>query len=222
MPFDFIGGFCCDICMVTNILFRFVLMGFCLSSVSCVLGHREVALSIPAGTHAAAKGKVSFALVSDSRAFQNKPDEPSTPSVDGDVNSLSAAQRDTYIGRQRNGYGKAMGDVVLPAGGTVTAKARELVTEALARRGYQVGAGGTTVKVNVQRFWGWSNPGMWSISIKAHVDCDVTVGGRSFHAEGVAQNNCHAATTRNWEQAYGEAFEAFLQNLDGKLAAAGL
>ena len=158
----------------------------------------------------------------DSRLFENKPSDPSTPSIDGDVNSVSAGERARFVGRQRNTYGHAMGDVQLSDNGTVTSKAKELVAEALARRGYTVGSSGTSASVNVKRFWGWATPGFWAISIDAVVECSLTVGGKSLTVEGKGHNNCQAATSGNWEQAYEEAFTDFLKKLESKLAGAGL
>ncbi len=208
--------------MKFQIMVRLVLVGFCASAVSCVIGQREVDLKIPQGTRAAAKGTASINRVSDSRAFQNKPEDPSIPSVDGDVGALTAQQRETFIGRQRNTYGKGMGDVVLPSGQSVSAKARELVTEALARRGYSVGASGVPVTVDVKQFWGWMTPGMWAISLEARIEASISARGKSFQVLGYGKNLCQAATTGNWDEAYQRAMTDFLSKLDSQLSAAGL
>jgi len=90
----------------------------CLFTSGCVVGRRTVSLNVPtaASVGAATKGTVVIKSVADARKFENKPAAPSTPSIDGDVNEISAEQRKTFIGRQRNGFGHAMGDIVLPAG----------------------------------------------------------------------------------------------------------
>ncbi|RYD66115.1 MAG: hypothetical protein EOP83_05835, partial [Verrucomicrobiaceae bacterium] len=89
-----------------------------LTQVSCVVGTREVSIDVPQGSRPGGRGAATITKVSDSRQFQNKPSDPSTPSVDGDVSSMSAAERSRYVGRQRNTYGKGMGDVAL--GGSAT------------------------------------------------------------------------------------------------------
>ena len=79
----------------------------------CVTGRRS--LSLPVSTHdapSATRGQVYIATVTDNRHFENKPSDPSIPSIDGDVTKLSAAEKDRMIGRQRNTWGKAMGDIV--------------------------------------------------------------------------------------------------------------
>jgi hypothetical protein len=194
----------------------------CSLSVSCVIGKREVSIKVPVGTHPAAKGQVSLGSIQDARTFQNKPAEPSTPSVEGDFATLTAQQRENNIGRQRNSYGKGMGEVVLPAGGTVTAKMSEIITEALARRGYTVAGSGTPVNVKISQFWGWMTPGMWAITLEARITAGVTVRGQSTQITGYGENVCQAATTANWNLAYERAIADFLDKAGAALGSAGL
>src|SRR5271169_3394623 len=101
----------------------------------CVTGQRSFALAIPKHDNPApTQGKVYIGAVTDDRTFQNKPSDPSTPSIDGDVSKLSAQQKDRMIGRQRNSFGKAMGDIALPTGESVTERTRLLVEQGLARK----------------------------------------------------------------------------------------
>ncbi|HXA13573.1 MAG TPA: hypothetical protein VNW23_00475, partial [Opitutaceae bacterium] len=96
---------------------------FSLFGSGCVAGRRTVDLPVPTATSLpASKGTVAIGSIADARHFENEPSEPSTPSIDGDVNSQSAEQLSAFIGRQRNGYGHAMGDITLPAGETVQAR----------------------------------------------------------------------------------------------------
>jgi hypothetical protein len=69
----------------------------------CVTGRRS--LSLPVSTHdapSATRGQVYIATVTDNRHFENKPSDPSIPSIDGDVTKLSAAEKDRMIGCQRS------------------------------------------------------------------------------------------------------------------------
>lgn len=208
--------------MNTIRLAQLSLVLLCSLSVSCVIGKREVSVKVPVGTHPAAKGQVSLGSIQDARTFQNKPAEPSTPSVEGDAGALTAQQRENYIGRQRNTYGKGMGEVVLPAGGTVTAKMREIITEALARRGYQVAGSGAPVNVKITQFWGWMTPGMWAITLESRITASVTVRGQSIQITGYGENVCQAATTANWDRAYERAISDFLDKAGAALGSAGL
>src|SRR5271170_1939758 len=105
----------------------------------CVVGRRTVDLPVPAlGAGGSSRGDICVTSVTDARQFQNKPSDPSTPSIDGNVETLSAEQKSLMIGRQRNGFGMAMGDIALPAGDSVIQRAKLLVEEALKHRGYKI------------------------------------------------------------------------------------
>jgi hypothetical protein len=115
------------------------LLALALASTGCVTGRRTFDLPVTAQDSAASTiGSVYIASITDDRQFQNKPSDPSTPSIDGDVRTLSAQQKDQMIGRQRNGFGKAMGDIAFPPGDSVTKRVRLLVEQGLSRSGYRV------------------------------------------------------------------------------------
>ena len=194
---------------------------------SCVLGRRTINPSIPTASHAASKGAVTIGAVQDARVFENKPAQPSTPSVDGDHLSLSAEEKSRMVGRQRNGYGKAMGDIALPSSSSVPAKARELLAEAFARRGYTVAnSSSNRADVQVQQFWAWFTPGMWVLDFEAAIQCQITItkgsSKRSFTVKGYGRNGGQVASNTNWNQAYERAFADFLTKLDAELQRAGL
>ena len=128
----------------------------------CVVGRRS--FELPVQSHdipAATQGKVYIAAVTDDREFQNKPSDPSIPSIDGDVTKLSVQEKDRMIGRQRNGFGHAMGDMALPADDAVTKRARLLVEQGLMRKGYEISSDANapySVSVSVKEFWAWMTP----------------------------------------------------------------
>lgn len=193
---------------------------------SCVLGRRTINPTVPSSSHATARGTVALGSMEDLRVFQNKPSDPSTPSVKGDYHSMSAAEKSRMVGRQRNSFGKAMGDIALPSGQSIRTKTEELLTEAFARRGYSLsGTSGNQASAEVRRFWAWFTPGMWYIQFEAVVECQITVskGGnrRSFTVRGHGTNGGQVASNRNWNQAYEEAFTDFLANLDAELQRTG-
>src|SRR3954468_22087141 len=109
----------------------------------CALGRRTLPLEIPKlDVVPTTRGNISVSPVQDQRRFQNKPSDPSVPSIDGDVNTLTAAQRNGMIARQRGGFGMAAGDVALPASQNVNRVTQNLVEEALKHHGYSLGSGG--------------------------------------------------------------------------------
>jgi hypothetical protein len=206
------------------------LASFLLLTTGCVTGHRMVSLTPPTAAHPAAKGSASLSQVKDCRQFENKPSSPWIPSIKGDVNAVSREQLGQYIGRQRNTYGKAMGDIMLPEGQTVEGCVRDLVAEALARRGYAVadakGDATFDVQVKIGEFWAWCTPGMWSIPFESRLYCEVVIrrGDKEskFNIQAQGNNPGQVASDANWREAYRRAFDDFLLQLDGVLSREGL
>ena len=186
----------------------------------CVLGRRTLTLDVPTSSApAVTKAKVYVAAVTDNRAFQNNPSDPSVPSIDGDVTKISPAQKDLMIGRQRGGFGNAAGDIGLPDNDSVTKRVRLLVEEGLKRSGYEVVTTPdtpTTLTVSVDQFWAWMTPGFWALTFEAKITTKVTVktatSTSSFTVLGYGLNHGQVAKDGNWQEAYAPAFEDFLTN----------
>jgi hypothetical protein len=202
----------------------------CLTS-GCVSGTRSIGLGVPSADSYSknpGKGTVAIGPISDDRTFENHPDDPSTPSVKGDVNDLTPAARSTYIGRQRNSYGHGMGDIALPDGGTVQGKLAELLSEGLKRRGFEFAdpaKADSVVTAGIQQFWSWTTPGFVVLTFEAHISCTVTIsrGGKqsTFVVKGYGKNHGQIAKDGNWKEAWDIAFADFLASLDQQLASAG-
>jgi hypothetical protein len=196
----------------------------------CVTGRRS--LSLPVSTHdapSATRGQVYIGTVTDNRHFENKPSDPSIPSIDGDVTKLSATEKDRMIGRQRNTWGKAMGDIGLKDNDSVTKRVRLLVEEGLRRKGYGVTDDPKTpvvAAVSVDEFWGWGTPGFWTLTFEAKIQCTISVtnasGVQNEIVKGYGINHGQVAKDGNWQEAFDPAFEDFITNFGAewdKLAA---
>jgi hypothetical protein len=202
----------------------------CLLGSGCVTGRRTVGLPVGhvPGT-GASKGSLYLGSIEDQRTFQNKPADASTPSVDGDVTKCSKEELATMIGRQRNGYGRALGDIALPPGESVLTRTRALMEEGLKRRGFTIAndpASMGTATVKIDEFWAWFTPGMWTVSFQANVVCQVTVAregvAKKLVVKGYGRNQGQVASDANWQLAYTRAFDDFLANLEVALSGAGL
>jgi hypothetical protein len=210
-----------------NTIRWFVLIGVLALEAGCVVGRRTIDLPIaaPATAPPQARGHIYIAAVTDARAFQNKPDDPSTPSIDGDVGTLTAADKDHMIGRQRNGFGHAMGDIALPTGDSVTQRTRALLAQGLARAGYLISTSPgapNTATVAINEFWAWSTPGFATISFEAKINCTLTIddGDGNQHTltvKGYGLNHGQFAKNVNWQEAYTPAFDDFETNLGSEL-----
>ena len=197
----------------------------------CVTGRRSVNLPVnKVPPVAVTKGAVQVGKVTDARVFENKPRAPSTPSIDGDALKLTEQERGVFIGRQRNGYGKAMGDVALPAGDSVMERTRALIEEGFSRRGFTVAReaapGSLQLDVVVDEFWGWFTPGAFAVSFEARVGAGITVRRgadvRTLKVKGYGMNRGQVASDANWQLAYSRAFEDFLTNLQSEIDKAAL
>lgn len=175
------------------------------------------------------KGTVDISSIADKRVFQNKPKEPSTPSIDGDVADLTPEMQIRMIGRQRGGYGNALGDTVLPEGSSVIVLTRGLLERGFAARGYKASDdpdATLVVNVDIDQFWSWVTPGMWSIKVEAKLAFAVTVTKGDVSTElnvtgyGI-KGSSTAATSKTWEIVYDLAFDDAVKNLESELAKTG-
>jgi uncharacterized lipoprotein YajG len=198
----------------------------------CVTGHRTLGLPATSATavSTATHGRVYIASVTDDRRFENKPSDPAVPSIAGDVTTMSATEKDQMIGRQRNTWGHAMGDIRLPAGDSVTKRVRLLVEQGLRRDGYQVSAdpnAPNSVAISVNEFWAWMTPGFWSLTFEAKIMCLIAAnnGDGSSHTatvRGYGRNPGQVAKDVNWQDAFGPAFEDFITSLSREVGKIGL
>lgn len=200
----------------------------CALNAGCVTGRRVIALDVPVSPVVQAdKGAISIAKVTDERHFENKPAQASTPSIDGDVTTASREMLDTMIGRQRNTFGQALGDVALAPPETVETQVQALLTEGLKRRGYTVGANssGDSVDVTIEEFWAWFRPGFAEIAFEAQIRTlvSITASGqkRTLDVAGHGREEGQVASDEHWQRAYQLAYEDYLKNLNSSLADAG-
>lgn len=113
---------------------------------------------------------VVITRVTDQRRFELAPEDPAVPSLkDGAITDPAIKSR--AFARKRNGFGKAMGDVLLPEGSTIEALVKANLTNALREAGYRVQEPGPAappdalpLEVDIKRFWCWLVPGVWYIT----------------------------------------------------------
>ena len=147
--------------------------------------------------------------MSDERVFEEAPSDPSHASLGfGGAAAASVDVKTRAIGRKRNGYGKALGDVLLQNGQTVTSVVRDNLTTAFQGAGYQVaasesGAGPAALvaDVRIKDFWAWFQPGFWELTLSTNITTDVQFAGAAapmtitVHAEDKRQMATESAWT---------------------------
>ncbi len=195
----------------------------------CVTGTRIIDIQPPEYTNdKSVTGTIFIGAIEDKRKFEESPKNPSMPSVKGNLANTTQEKLSSLVGRQRNGFGAAMGDVALLEGVSIQDKVRELLSVGLESRGYEVvdDANATTnVSVDVNEFWAWFSPGFASISFESKLQCNIEFkdpeGNVSFDVSGYGLNKGQVASNANWELAYQRALLNFLDELDKKLDSGG-
>ncbi|MFC7291592.1 hypothetical protein [Hirschia litorea] len=206
-----------------------IVAAFALLLGGCVTGTRSVDLAMDSYTNdKTASGEIYIASISDERTFEQKPKEPSTPSVKGTLEDMSKDDLSKLIGRQRNSYGKGMGMVALPEGGTIQNEMRKLLVEGLESRGYTVTDNPSApiqLAVNISDFWAWFTPGAFVVKFEAIVGSELNFSGsvdQTISPSARSMNKAQIASDANWRLAYKRAFGIFLEDLDKQLDEAGL
>lgn len=153
------------------LLSRIAIYGLAASILAgCAVGRTTVDVSVPQGTNPATGKYVRIDSVQDQRTFTVKPASADMASLDPDEDS-SDASKARAIGRKRNGYGKALGDIVLPEGKTASGLVESALATGFQEAGYIVVkegdpnfAAAAPVNAKIIDFWAWFQPGFWSIS----------------------------------------------------------
>jgi uncharacterized lipoprotein YajG len=170
----------------------------------CATSRSELKLTAPAvvapSAAAATKGAVYIRTINDQRKFEQAPSDPSIPSLGFEgATQAPDALKARAIGRKRNTYGKALGDVLLEDGQTITQVMRENLSAAFTQAGYTVESDAmaatlpTVIDVDVKEFWAWFQPGFWAITLHADIVADIKLAGQatpktiSVHAEDKRQ-----------------------------------
>jgi hypothetical protein len=183
-----------------------LLVGMALAGCATTRGILDV--PVPESANPATGVAVRIESVSDDRKFELHPKQPSIPSLkDGHIEDRALTSR--AIARKRNGYGKAMGDILLPEGRTVAGVTEAAVARGLRAAGVRVLAEGrpgyeeaAPLAVDVQQFWAWFTPGFLAGHLEFEARIIVTgpvapfEEGQSFR--GYVRLATQAATGSAW------------------------
>lgn len=193
----------------------------CVATAGCATSRSEIKLNSPVmpSSTAVSSGRTAvIRSIKDERIFEQAPRDPSTPSLGfGGADQSPAELKARAIGRKRNTYGKALGDVLLQSGQTVEGVLRENLTAALAQAGYQVksqdvaGPSPLVIDVHIKQFWAWLQPGFWAITLNTNIATDLDLSGAatpttiSVHTEDKRQVVVESA----WMEIVGKALDDY-------------
>ncbi len=145
--------------------------------------------------------------VRDARVFEEAPGEPSTPSLGfGGSAQATADIKARAVGRKRNTFGKALGDILLKDGQTAESVIRDQLGAALSEAGYRVapdaaqaGPDAVPVDASITKFWTWFTPGFWAITVSADIATDITIGdGAAKSVVAYAEDKKQVAADGTW------------------------
>lgn len=165
--------------------------------------------------------------VSDNRRFEDKPKSPNIPSLDpGKVQNGEIKSR--AIGRKRNSYGKALGDILLKEGVTAQALTTASITQAFSESGYRVltdksEVTADTVMVDsvIDQFWSWFQPGFWAITLHAEIATDMTLKSASdveqINVAVKATDNFQTAIEGNWMKVINDVLRLYVNELKANI-----
>jgi len=171
---------------------------------------------------------VRIVTVEDKRGFQVGPKEASVPSLmDDRINDKELTSR--AIGRKRNGFGKALGDVVLPEGQSVSGLTERTIARTLREAGYRVVSStdadydlAIPIAAKIDKLWAWFRPGFWSIALESNYD--ITVDGNvpglraATRLTGESRSTMQMATEGDWTKIIEESLSSFALKLKDKLS----
>ncbi|MGE4441656.1 MAG: hypothetical protein AB7D27_09230 [Desulfomicrobium sp.] len=149
----------------------------------------------------------------------DKPPTPDIPSLgQGGISKHSTELRSRAIGRKRNGYGKALGDVFLEEDNSVQNIVANILTNVLNGYGYKIYDINLSyppetifIDITINKFWSWIDIGFWSIGIEAEIDTDVSITYDNKKNKSISartSNRVMAATDSAWK----ETIDLVLQN----------
>ena len=225
--------------MIRNLMAAATLTAVLLMS-GCATSRSEIKLQsptivAPATATTSEQRAVVIDKITDERVFAEAPNDPSVPTLGfGGADKATDDVKARAVGRKRNSWGKALGDVLLQPGQTVESVIRENLIAAFQQAGYQIkdegdaGPSALVVDVHIKQFWSWFTPGAFVVTLSNNIATDLVINSDrrpvvvSTHGE-----DTHAmATESDWMQIVDKGLSAYrtevshrMQNIGGAEAA---
>ena len=205
---------------------------FCVLSSGCALNRSEIELNIPEIPEAVEipmkTGKTVFIKsVVDNRIFEKRPKVPNIPSLNPSKERNKDIEK-RAVARKRNGYGKAMGDILLKEGQTVESVIRESLKQGFLENGFDVlenaeqsSPSTYIVDAKINKFWSWMNPGFWTISLSTEINTDIqlkkSTEGRTETISVEFTKHFQTAIEGNWIKVMQGALNEFIAKVKKQL-----
>ena len=213
-----------------KLILKILLIGLMILLFSgCAVNRGEVYLQTPQEEQLAQSNGYSVFInsVNDNRVFEVKPRNQSIHSLKpNEKNDASIKAR--AIARKRNGFGAALGDILLKEGQTVSSVVKSSTEQAFLENGYeliddksQVTDKTLIVHIDINKFWSWMNPGFWAITLSSEISTDLTIKDLSQSKSEVISvkyaDSFQAASESNWIEVMQKTLKLYISELKQKL-----
>jgi hypothetical protein len=165
--------------------------------------------------------QVYIRSIVDNRQFQEKPPTPDIPSLGfGELKDATQELKSRAVGRKRNTYGKALGDIMLSEGQSVQKTVYEATRNAWHSLGYAVVDKQEDAKpdailmdISIDKFWSYLSPGFWALTLKSEITTTNTISLSQKDNPTVimatAEESFQVASDTNWEKVLMSAINNF-------------
>lgn len=193
---------------------------------ACAVGRSVVDINAPSSSPNPQNGTaIRLVNVVDNREFQIKPRSADIPSLsDAKIDDRGITER--AYARKRGGFGKALGDVLLPEGETVANQVKEAITTGFRRAGYRVFDQDSTdmdaqtaipVSADIIEFWTWMQPGFWQLTlhnrIKVKLEGDLPALKDGLTVENHYQDGMQMVLDNDWPLTASQSLVEFADKL---------
>lgn len=172
------------------------------------------------------RGTVYIQSVMDQRRFEENPSTQDIPSLGfGGAANATAEVKLRAIGRKRNGFGKAIGDMLLPEGQNVEGVIREALEKAFLETGFEVLHDESkidpktfVIDVEIRQFWAYMTPGFWALTLSSDITTDLDIGtstktpsrGRSETIVVKSSGRYQLGTEGNWSEVISKSVSEYV------------
>jgi uncharacterized lipoprotein YajG len=196
----------------------------------CATSRSVLDISAPASDKVTTSSNGKYVYINtiiDKRVFEVSPSEPNIPSLNPSEDQSDQIKL-RAVARKRNGFGKALGDMLLKEGQTVESLTAASIRQAFVEKGYRVieskdktNASTYIVDADIVKFWSWMNPGFLAISLSTEVSTGLTIKspeGTNKQTISVKESDYYqTAMENNWVAVINMALRAYVDELKSKL-----
>lgn len=208
--------------MIKEVLRFVAVMGVCLTMSGCLTSINTVGPDMkpfavdPAEKQEADGEAYCIRSIVDTREFKKSSIDYRDPTWIADEKRKPLA-----IARQRNGFGGAMGAIVLPEDLPPAEVVRKVLTKALVETGHQVvqdekeaRPGTKMLDVDIARFWMWCEMRFMHCYVAGDIETDISVdGGFPMTVTGHYSRNAGGVADRHWRRILNDMVEDYYKQL---------